>query len=271
MSYDWTHNRITGLDLAADGVVVITVQYRTNIFGWLHVPSSDIFNGNYGLLDQALALKWINQNIKSLGGNPNQITLLGHGTSGAPCAIYHSLFNNDVMNSSSPYFNQLILMSAFQSVSLIQEASNVIIEKLGCQFEEYGKQLLVCLRSKSITDLLKAFESVNDHGNGTLILRPSLTNSFEEMFANRTIMNSFPTTLIGITSNEGAFMQDFWLDLARNSYNSLKLYINYTLLKSMFPRQIQLILILTLKIQFIYLQLYKDLCLYIITKFPFIN
>lgn len=39
---------------------------------------------NYGLMDQMAALHWIQQNIESFGGNPSQITLVGHGT-GAAC------------------------------------------------------------------------------------------------------------------------------------------------------------------------------------------
>ncbi|XP_065367731.1 acetylcholinesterase, partial [Calliphora vicina] len=246
MSYDWPRNRITGLDIAAEGFVVITVQYRTNIFGWLNVPGNIELRGNYGLQDQSLALKWIKENVKSLGGNSNQITLLGHGTSGAPCAFYHSLINNEMLHSSSPPFNQMILMSsgnierALQPQMSVQEASKIIVEKLGCQFEEYSKQLMMCLRSKSVSDLLKAFESIYDHGNGTFQLGPSLSTNLKDMFSNSSIMNSFPTTIIGITSNEGAFMQDYWLELARDSYTSLKSYINYTLLRNVLSSQNQL-------------------------------
>ncbi|KAM7344498.1 carboxylesterase 1C isoform 2-T2 [Cochliomyia hominivorax] len=237
MSYDWPRNRITGLDIAAEGFVVITVQYRTNIFGWLNVPGNNELNGNYGLQDQYTALKWIKENIKNFGGNSNQITLMGHGTSGAPCVIYHSLFNNQI----PPLFNQMILMSsgdiekALQSDSTIKEASKVIVEKLGCQFEKHSEQLIQCLRSKSMSDLLKAFESVYDHGNGTLHLGLTLTNNLKDILVNHSIISSFPTTMIGITSNEGAFMQDYWLELARESYKSLKSYINYTLLRSVIP------------------------------------
>lgn len=243
MSYDWPRNRINGLDIAAEGFVVITVQYRTNIFGWLNVPGNSELNGNYGIFDQSMALKWIQENVKSLGGNPSKITLLGHGTSGGPCAFYHSIFKNGMMYSSPSSFNQLILMSsgnverALQSVAPVQETSKVIVEKLGCQFEEFGNQLLTCLRSKSVSDLLKAFESVYDNGNGTFRLGPSLTININELLANASIMNNFPPTMIGITSNEGAFLQDYWLELARDSYTSLKSYINYTLLRNVLPAQ----------------------------------
>lgn len=58
MAFDWTRNRPNGLDLASEGIVVVTVQSRTNVFGWLSLETSDA-PGNLGLYDQNLALKWI--------------------------------------------------------------------------------------------------------------------------------------------------------------------------------------------------------------------
>lgn len=58
MAFDWTMNRPNGLDLASEGIVVVTVQSRTNVFGWLSLEISDA-PGNIGLYDQNLALKWI--------------------------------------------------------------------------------------------------------------------------------------------------------------------------------------------------------------------
>ena len=243
MSYDWARNRITGLDLAKEGIVVITVQYRTNIFGWLNIGNNTEISGNFGLQDQSLALEWIQANIKMFGGNPNQISLLGHGTSGALCSLLQYLLNNELRHTETPPFNQLVLMSignierSFESVISTQHASKVIVGKLGCQFEEDDKQLFSCLRSKSISDILKAFESIFDHGNGTLYLGPSVIESLNNFMSNMTIMNNFPTTIIGITSNEGAFLQDFWLELARDSYTSLKSYINNTILTKVIRTQ----------------------------------
>lgn len=246
MSYDWPRNRVTGLDLAAEGFVVITLQYRTNIFGWINVPGSNQLGGNFGLQDQSLALDWIHENVKSLGGNPNQVTLLGHGTSGAPCALLHFILSRQVSPSGPPLvFNQLILMSSgeiekrMESRLSIQEASKVLVQKLGCQFEEFSQQLVSCLRSKSVSDLLKAFESIYDNGNGTHHLGPSIHINLKEILSNSTIMQNFPPTMMGITSNEGAFLQDYWLELARDSEASLRSYINNTLLEKVFPTQNQ--------------------------------
>uniref|UniRef100_A0A1I8MDF5 Carboxylesterase type B domain-containing protein n=1 Tax=Musca domestica TaxID=7370 RepID=A0A1I8MDF5_MUSDO len=243
MSYDWPRNRVTGLDFAAEGLVVITIQYRTNIFGWMNAADNSELNGNYGLQDQRLALEWIRDNVQSLGGNVNQITLLGHGTTGASCVVLHYVlgYQSSIGSPTTPLFNQMILMSSgniqkhFGSVSTVQEASKALIQKLGCQFEEHGRQVVSCLRSKSVGDLLNAFESIYNHGNISHHLAPSVDFNFDSILTNSSVMKSFPNTMIGITSNEGAFLQDYWLELARDSYASLRTYINNTLLPKALP------------------------------------
>jgi carboxylesterase type B len=69
-----------GSALAAIGdIIVITINYRLNLFGFLS-STTDKISGNYGLYDQLLALKWISINAKMFHGNPKQITYVGHST-----------------------------------------------------------------------------------------------------------------------------------------------------------------------------------------------
>ena len=89
-TYDWSVNRISGLDLASEGMIVVTIQYRTNIFGWLTLDSK-IGPGNLGLLDQIAAFEWINENIGNFGGDTSKIVLLGHGSMGVFTSFYHLL------------------------------------------------------------------------------------------------------------------------------------------------------------------------------------
>jgi carboxylesterase type B len=89
-TFDWSTNRISGLDLAAEGIIVITIQYRTNVFGWLSLDN-DQSPGNLGLMDQLMAFEWINENINKFGGDLNNVTLLGHGSMGVFNSFYHLL------------------------------------------------------------------------------------------------------------------------------------------------------------------------------------
>jgi para-nitrobenzyl esterase len=71
--------------LAADaGVVVVTVNYRLGSLGWLAHP--DLGGGNWGLLDQIAALRWVRENIAAFGGAPDRVTVAGQ-SAGALCAI----------------------------------------------------------------------------------------------------------------------------------------------------------------------------------------
>jgi para-nitrobenzyl esterase len=74
--------RQEGERLAHKGVVVVSMNYRLGIFGFFSHPqltaeSSHHASGNYGLLDQAAALKWVHENIAAFGGDPNNVTIFG--------------------------------------------------------------------------------------------------------------------------------------------------------------------------------------------------
>jgi len=71
-----------GETLAAHGVVVVTINYRLGVLGWLAHPelsaeSADHVSGNYGLLDQMAALQWVKRNIRGFGGDPERVTVFG--------------------------------------------------------------------------------------------------------------------------------------------------------------------------------------------------
>lgn len=165
-AFDWAQNRPTGLDLAAEGIVVVTVQSRTNIFGWLSLGTVDA-PGNLGLLDQRLAFEWIEQNINRFGGDREQITLLGHGTSGATNAMLHltnpktaSIFARAILMSGTIYSTYSYQnVDASNNITATNELSMAIVRKLACG-SAHVKYILDCLRQKSVTDLLKAFEHV---------------------------------------------------------------------------------------------------------------
>ena len=76
-----------GQEWGAKDVVLVTINYRLGIFGFLTHPalaeeSPNKVSGNYGILDQIEALKWIKKNITQFGGDPNNVTIFGQSAGG---------------------------------------------------------------------------------------------------------------------------------------------------------------------------------------------
>jgi para-nitrobenzyl esterase len=101
-----------GPTLARHGVVVVSINYRLGVFGFLSLPgltaeSAQHSSGNYGLLDQIEALKWVRRNIAKFGGDPSNVTVFG--------ASSGSLDICDLMASplASGLFEKAILQSGF--------------------------------------------------------------------------------------------------------------------------------------------------------------
>ncbi|KAL8917305.1 MAG: hypothetical protein Q9208_008026 [Pyrenodesmia sp. 3 TL-2023] len=92
---------------SANGVVFVALNYRLGAFGWLAGGGAV---ANTGLLDQQLALKWVQDHIASFGGEPKQVTVMGE-SAGAGSIMYHLTSDNDA--SKPPLFQQAILQSPF--------------------------------------------------------------------------------------------------------------------------------------------------------------
>ena len=100
-----------GTALANQGIVVVTINYRLGVLGYLALPelsaeSPDHVSGNYGTLDQIEALRWVKRNIASFGGNPNDVTVAGESAGGLSVLyllaspLAHGLFHKAILESS---------------------------------------------------------------------------------------------------------------------------------------------------------------------------
>jgi para-nitrobenzyl esterase len=76
-----------GASMAKRGVIVVTINYRLGVIGWLAHPglsaeSPQRVSGNYGLLDQIAALRWVKDNIGAFGGDASNVTIAGESAGG---------------------------------------------------------------------------------------------------------------------------------------------------------------------------------------------
>jgi|SRR5579871_127542 len=143
-----------GEPLAAQGVVVVSLNYRLGIFGFLAHPelskeSPRGISGNYGLLDMVAGLEWVKRNIAAFGGDPNNVTIFGESAGGtAVCLLM-------VMPQAQGLFHKVIAESAwgmFNPISHLKDSwyGRVPLERFG---ESLGP--LAALRAKSMADIVK--------------------------------------------------------------------------------------------------------------------
>ncbi|XP_055744111.1 neuroligin-3a isoform X2 [Salvelinus fontinalis] len=148
-----TGNMIDGSILASYGnVIVITLNYRVGVLGFLST-GDQAAKGNYGLLDQIQALRWISENIGYFGGDSNRITVFGSGI-GASCVSlltlsHHSegLFHRAIIQSGSALSSWAV---NYQPVKY----TRLLSEKVGCNVLD-TLDMVDCLRKKSARELVQ--------------------------------------------------------------------------------------------------------------------
>ncbi|XP_061090602.1 neuroligin-2a isoform X1 [Conger conger] len=147
-----TGNMFDASVLAAYGnVIVVTMNYRLGVLGFLSTGDQSA-KGNYGLLDQIQALRWLNENIGHFGGDPERITIFGSGA-GASCVnllilSHHSegLFQRAIAQSGSAISSWSV---NYQPLKYTQ----ILARKVGCSFSE-TVDLVECLRRKNFRELV---------------------------------------------------------------------------------------------------------------------
>ncbi|XP_045506017.1 neuroligin-4, Y-linked-like [Colias croceus] len=164
-SFEWNSGNVYDGSVLASyaGVVVITINYRLGILGFLNanpIPHLKARVANYGLMDQIAALHWVQQNIALFGGDPGNVTMLGHG-SGAAC-INFLMISPTVMPG---LFHRAILLSgsALSSWALVEDPVNYSVQlakQSNCTLPEdivKDHELIVdCLREVPLQELMSA-------------------------------------------------------------------------------------------------------------------
>ncbi|KAM6309937.1 neuroligin-4, X-linked isoform 2-T2 [Podargus strigoides] len=148
-----TGNMIDGSILASYGnVIVVTLNYRLGVLGFLST-GDQAAKGNYGLLDQIQALRWIEENIGSFGGDPKRVTIFGSGA-GASCVSLLTL-----SHYSEGLFQKAIIQSgtALSSWAVNYQPAKytrILADKVGCDMLD-TTDLVECLRNKNYKELIQ--------------------------------------------------------------------------------------------------------------------
>ena len=138
--------------LAADGTVVVTINYRLGALGFLAHPALVSRpggpSGNYGLMDQQATLRLVQDNIRHFGGNPGKVTIAGQSAGGLSVLAQmvspgaRGLFAKAIIQSGSFALNQ-------QPIASAEAAGETFAAQAGCP-----DQTAACLRSLPVSALV---------------------------------------------------------------------------------------------------------------------
>src|SRR5947209_438507 len=152
---DGSEPRYDGESIAAKGVVAVTINYRLGVFGFLAHPeltkeSPHHASGNYALLDQAAALRWVRDNIAAFGGDPRRVTIAGESAGSVSVSA----------QMASPVSKDLIAGAIGESGSVLSTMRRVPLapaEAEGVKFAaSVGADSLAALRALTTEQLQQA-------------------------------------------------------------------------------------------------------------------
>ena len=137
-------------------VILVTLNYRLGAFGFLSLENQ-LLPGNLGFRDQNVAMQWVQKNIQSFGGNPNDVTLFGE-SSGSFSVFYHivspmsaGLFHKAIAQSGAPFEPEIHAKDPGRQRALAEGLARAV----GCSISS-DNELISCLSEKPTDELLLA-------------------------------------------------------------------------------------------------------------------
>jgi para-nitrobenzyl esterase len=189
-----------GTKLAADGTIVVTINYRLGALGFLAHPALASQPGgpagNYGLMDQQAALRWVQRNIAQFGGDPYNVTIAGQSAGGLSVLAQlvspgaRGLFQRAIIQSGTFALNQRPLGTA-------EANGETFAANVGC-----ADQTAACLRNVPVSTLVGSFGTeIPGDIDGSVLTQSIGTALARGQFARVPVIN-------GITHDEELLFTD---------------------------------------------------------------
>lgn len=191
-----------GMELAQHGVIVVTLNYRLGWFGFLDLPTlaaqhPDEPHGNYGLLDQIAALKWVQANIAAFGGDPSNVTIFGESAGGMSV--------NDLM--VSPLARGLFTKAISESgLGLIHTPTDAEAQAAAAVFtaKTHAGDDPAKLRALPTASIVQAAKDNIEGGTTPMVDGTVLPDQVSKLFSQGKIAKA--TYMAGSNSNESTLM-----------------------------------------------------------------
>lgn len=164
-----------GSKLAAKGIVVIAINYRVGIYGFMAHPGLDVENpahasGNYGLMDQVAGLKWVKANVSAFGGDPGKVTIAGQ--SAGAMSVHHLIASP----LAKGLFHQAIAQSG--SGTGVAVPDHAAGEKAGEALMKAAGVSSIAEMRKLTPEQLQAAQAKMGQGGGGLAFAPIVDGLF---------------------------------------------------------------------------------------------
>ena len=221
-----------GRNLSKKGVVVVTINYRLGPLGFLVHPllskeSAQGTSGNYGLLDQIAALKWVKRNIAAFGGDPNQVTIFGQSAGSRSVTLLlisplaAGLFHRAIAESGGPIIGSEYLNPAFNgNLANVSKMGQKLTSKLGC---DKAEDVLAAMRARSAQELLVAADCKTNVFDEGLFFAPVFDGWVlpkDPLAAYSGGRQHDVPIIVGSTQNEGTIYLADETDLSVERYQS---------------------------------------------------
>ena len=207
----YQHGQGSGYDAAAlalkGDIVVVTINFRLGPLGFLYTGDESA-SGNFGLKDQQVALRWVQNNIQAFCGDPARVTLFGQAD------IYESATLHLLARDSRPLFHRVAAHSTvWQNLNpsaTSSEWSTKEFARLAMCPTEDSDMMVECLRDKTVQEILEYNLLLSEKMQSSFVWRPLFNRDF---FVQNPMDNLKHDLLMLFNSGDGSIALELLKDL----------------------------------------------------------